>query len=358
MLGSTTRRARAIVTALVLAVAVAACGGGGEQNAGAARAAAEGAFPVTIEHKYGSTTIPAAPQRVATVGLTDHDAVLALGVTPVALRDWFGDQPYGVWPWAQDELGNATPVVLSSKEINFEKVAAARPDLILAINSGLTKQEYEKLSQIAPTVAQSGEYPNFGTPWQVQTRTIGKALGRSDRADKLIDKVEAKFAAARKAHPEFQDATAVIAMTAAGGKAYPYAPHDARARFMSDLGFEQKPQIARLADDRFFAAISAERFDLLNADVLVWITQTQAQADALRSNPVYQTLPVVKEGRDIFLPQDKPLGAALSYNSVLSLPFAIDGIVPLLAAAVDGDPATEVPRGLGSPAGTSAAHSR
>lgn len=343
MFGSMARRARAVATTLALATAVASCGnGGGEQDSGAPGG---DPFRVRIEHRFGSTEIPAQPERVATVGLTDHDTVLALGVTPVALTDWFGDQPNGVWPWAQDLLGDARPIVLDSTELNFEQVAAADPDLILGINSGLTQQEYDRLSRIAPTVAQSGKYLDFGTPWQEQTQINGTALGRLDRAEKLIDEVEADFAAARESNPQFDAASGVIGLMGEDGNYYPYGPQDARARFLSDLGFELKPEIARLAGDQFYATISAERFDLLNADVLVWTAETQAQIDALRANPIYQAQPVVAQGRDIFLPPYGPIHAALSYNNVLSLPFAIDGLVPLLQPAVDGNPATRVPTG-------------
>lgn len=75
----------------------------------------------------------------------------------------------------------------------------------------------------------------------------------------------------------------------------------------------------------------------------VWVAESQAQIDGLRSNSVYQAQPVVAQGREVFLPPNGALGAALSYNSVLSLPFAIDGMMPLLQAAVDGDPNTAVP---------------
>ncbi|MFW6174563.1 MAG: ABC transporter substrate-binding protein, partial [Chloroflexota bacterium] len=60
-------------------------------------------FPVTIEHKYGSTTIEEKPERVVTVGFSEQDPVLALGAKPVAVREWFGGQPNAVWPWAQEE---------------------------------------------------------------------------------------------------------------------------------------------------------------------------------------------------------------------------------------------------------------
>jgi iron complex transport system substrate-binding protein len=336
------RTARAVTAALALTLVAAGCGGGAPGPEAAPPADATGAFPVTIEHRYGSSEIPAAPQRVVTVGLTDHDTVLALGVTPVALTDWFGEQPNGVWPWAQELLGDAQPITLDSSDLNFEQIAGAAPDLILAVNSGLTQEQYDTLAQIAPIVAQSGDYVDYGTPWQEQTRIIGTALGRSDRAEELVTQVEAKFAATREQNPQFAGATAVIGLTDADGNYYLYGPQDARARFLTDLGFTLKPEIAELAGDQFFTTVSAEQFDLVNADVVVWVAATQAEIDALTANPVYRAQPAVQEGRDVFPPYD-PLGAALSYNNVLSLPFAIDRMVPLLQAAVDGDPATEVP---------------
>lgn len=342
MSGTRTHRARMTAGALAIVAAVAGCGGGATDAPTAAPDGGSGAFPVAVEHRYGSTEIPAEPQRVVTVGLTDQDTVLAFGVVPVALTDWFGDQPNGVWPWAQEQLGDAEPVVMDSAEINVEQVAAAEPDLILAVNSGLTEAEYATLSQIAPTVAPSGDFVDFGTPWQEQTRIVGAALGRAEQAEELVAGTEAQFAAARAANPEFAGASGVIALTGEDGNHYPYGPQDARTRFLTDLGFTPSAEIAELAGDDFFTTISAERFDLLNADVLVWIAESQVQIDALRSDPAYAAQPVVAQGRDVF-PAYDPLGAALSYNNVLSLPFALEGVTPLLKAAVDGDPATAVP---------------
>lgn len=60
----------------------------------------------------------------------------------------------------------------------------------------------------------------------------------------------------------------------------------------------------------------------------------------LGENRLYQGLRVAREGRDLFL-TDPVLSGALTYSTALSIPYAIDGLVPRLAAAVDGDPATE-----------------
>jgi iron complex transport system substrate-binding protein len=71
-------------------------------------------------------------------------------------------------------------------ELNFEKIASVRPDLVLGVYSGITEKEYETLSEIAPTVVQSEEYVDFGAPWQDMTLTVGRALDREKKAGELV----------------------------------------------------------------------------------------------------------------------------------------------------------------------------
>jgi iron complex transport system substrate-binding protein len=49
---------------------------------------------------------------------------------------------------------------------------------------------------------------------------------------------------------------------------------------------------------------------------------------------------VKAEGREVFLLNGGELGGATSFISVLSIPYLMDDLVPRLAAAVDGNPAT------------------
>lgn len=331
----------------VLAVALlsAACGGGAAETAAETdpgQKASSAAFPVTIEHKYGSTEIYEPPERVVSVGFNDHDPILALGVTPVAVRDWFGDQPNATWPWAQDELGGAEPEVLSVAELNFEQITALNPDLIVGVFSGMTEKEYKTLSRIAPTVAQPGEYVDFGVPWQEQTKIIGRALGKQERAEDIVAQLEARFAEIRDQHPEFQSASGVVGLLGGAEANYhAYGPEDLRARFMTALGFELPQAVADLAGEQFFTPISREQLALVDADVLVWIVNSPSVRQELEGDPLYRNLEVVREGRDVFLDVNEPVAGALSFSTVLSLPFALDELVPQLAAAVDGDLATE-----------------
>src|SRR3954454_12694011 len=180
-------------TATTTAGAVTTAAGGSVASTEASSPSTD-TFPVTITHKYGEAVVPEEPTKVISVGFTDQDAILALGIRPIAIRDWYGDQPDAVWPWAQDELGDATPTVLPAGARNFEQIAALQPDLIVGISSGMTRDDYDKLSRIAPTIPQSADFVDYGVPWQVLTETIAEAVGRSAQGAKLVADTEALIA--------------------------------------------------------------------------------------------------------------------------------------------------------------------
>jgi iron complex transport system substrate-binding protein len=310
-------------------------------SAGSDTGADAAAFPVTIEHKFGSTTIDAEPQRVVSIGYNEHDFLLALGVVPVALRDWYGEQPNSVWPWAQDELGSATPAVLPSTDLNFEQIASLEPDLIVGVWSGISVEDYELLSAIAPTVAQPDTYDDYGTPWQEQTMILGAATGRTAQAEAVVADVEGQIAAARDAHPEWQGQTAAVAFVTEDGPGA-YASQDTRSRFMQDLGFEI-PDIYDSDDENsFYLQLSAEDVTALDVGALVWVVGTDEALEAiLHQLPTRQSLAAYAEGREVFA--DLELSGAFSHSSPLSLEYVLERLVPEIAAAADGDPSTPVP---------------
>lgn len=346
---------RSLAAVAALAIALTACGGddGGDAAADSsvastapATTAAAGsttptaaAFPVTIEHKYGSTTIDAPPARVVSVGFRDQDFLLALDVVPVGIRDWYGDQPHGVWPWAQPRLGTATPALLDAGEINFEAVAALDPDLIVGITSGMSDTDYAALARIAPTLAQPGEYADFGTPWQETTRIIGRAVGQEAAADEIVAGIDAQYAAARAAHPEFDGATVTVAFVSEGEPGA-YNSQQTRSRLLSDLGFVVPAEIDRLAGDEFFFTVSEEQLPVVDTDVIVWITPNAQSADAIVDLALRPQLRAFAEGREVLTTVD--LAAAFAFGSPLSIAYVLEQLVPDLAAAVDGDPATAV----------------
>ena len=133
------------------------------------------------------------------VGLNEQDAFFALGVAPVGVTDWMGFEN-GIGPWAETAAkaaGDPPELLTNTDGIQFEKVAALRPDVIVALYSDLKKSDYEKLSQIAPVVAPPEGHADFGIPWQETTRTVGQVVGEPDEAEKLIGDLEARIAKAK-----------------------------------------------------------------------------------------------------------------------------------------------------------------
>lgn len=318
-----------------------ACGSG--PGSDSSKGASSPGFPVTIEHKHGRTEIPSEPKRVVTVGLTEQDYAMALGVVPVATREWFGNQPGALWPWARAKLGNKPmPKVLARNELDFEQIAALRPDVILGMNSGVTKQEYDKLSGIAPTVAQPVDHPNYGAPWQELTRMTGRALGQPEKADRIVRDLERRLDDVRSAHPEFDGATGVL-VTSIKGSAYVYATGPA-PRFLTSLGFKLPPAAEKLfAGDsqRAPVQVSMERLGVVESDLLL-LGVYGDPSGSISHTPVYEQLDTVQQGRDVVLPKMSDVNGALSFSSALSLPVVFDELVPRIAKAVDGNPATKV----------------
>ncbi|MCM2410681.1 iron-siderophore ABC transporter substrate-binding protein [Streptomyces sp. RKAG290] len=327
-----------MAVAAVAAVALAACGGGNDKadsSASADTGAKSGAFPVTVQHKYGSTTIDAEPKRVVTLGLSDQDAVLALGVKPVGSVDWFKEKPYGKWPWTKGKWGSDKPDIVGERdEYNMEKIAALKPDLVIAQYSGMKKEQYDTLSKFTRVVAQPKGLPDYGASWQVMTRQIGKSLGKDAQTEKLITGIDADFKKVRDEHPEFATKTLAVADSFEAGKYSAFTKTDPKSIFFSELGFKLKPEIDRLAKPGWNAAeLSAEKLNVLDVDRLVWVTSSTDANDRIKAEPLYKNLKVNKDKRDLFVPyQDPDIGAAFSFNTVLSIPYAIDQVVPLLTA--------------------------
>lgn len=341
------RRLIAVALAGALVSVTSACGGGDDDTASASASAddsdqpADGEFPVQVEHALGVTEIPAEPERIVTVGMTEHDTVLALGLTPVGVTDWYGDQPFATWPWAQDELGDAEPAVLSNADgLQYERIAALDPDLIIGTNAGLDEESYALLTDIAPTIAHPAGAELYFSPWDDQADLIGRALGRDAQMGEIIADIHEQFADAAAEHPEFAGTSIVFLQNAFyDGEAIAYQDGLSTA-FLTDLGFTIPEEIDPFASPDGQAFIPLEQLAVLDAaDVLLWGTESPDDRAALESEAVYNTLEEVRDGRLVFT--DGLTAGAIYFTSPLSLPYVLDHLVPALASTIAGDgPAT------------------
>lgn len=319
---------RGALTALAAATVVALAGCSSTGTAESAATTDGAAFPVTIEHALGSTTIEAQPQRIVTLGWNAQDILFKLGVTPVGMPDEdFGAGNSGVPPWEEPYYDPAKTQRFDGYNSPYETIATMRPDVILAPNSGVDKDAYAKLSAIAPTVANPGA--PWLTSWQDQTRMIGRAVGKSAQADKEIDNVESLLRSTAAQHPEFAGKTVTVLAISGADSLGVYMPTDARTQLLRSLGFRDSAGVEQLArtTQKFFASLSPENLASVAADVTVIIDITGADpADSY----VYRTLAAAHPNAVLPL-SDRATVAAYSQASILTTPWALDRLVPLLS---------------------------
>jgi iron complex transport system substrate-binding protein len=340
-----TRLRLTAAVAVLLPLALVGCGDDEKptgSEGSAADAGSASAFPVTIEHAYGETTIESKPERVATVAWANHEVPLALGVVPVGMAEvsWGDDDGDGVLPWVEDqltELGAETPTLFDETDgIDFEAVAATAPDVILASYSGLTEEEYETLSKIAPTVA----FPDvaWSTSVQDMIRINSEALGLADEGEQLVEDLDAETAAAYEAHPELAGKSIMFTYIDPANLSQVgfYTTHDTRPGFLAEIGMEM-PQVvvdASAETEEFYVTRSAEDLEAFQ-DVDIFVTYGDADGELLETvtnDPVLSQIPAVKDGHVAILEDSTPLAASAN-PSPLSIGWGIDDYLGLLAEA-------------------------
>lgn len=329
----------AVAGAAVTAITLSACAGGSTDTADSGAPAAEG-FPITIEHAFGETVVEDAPERVATWGWGSTEAAVALGVYPVAIAEQVWTVGEGNYlPWveaAYEEAGEELPALLSDPEggatVPYEEFIEAEPDVILAPYSGLTEEQYETLSEIAPVVA----YPDaaWTTPWDENIEIVAEALGLEAEGDALLDGISTGLAETAAAHPEFEGKT-FAGVWDGDGFLYVYTAADSRIEVLTELGLEVAPSVAELdtSDGGFFYELSYEQLDQLDADFIVSYSNSKEEADAFLSKPELQAIPAVAAGK-VAQVYDPVTVSSVSPPTALS--FDWKGGLPALVDAIAG----------------------
>jgi len=350
-----TRRSLLVLTSATLtsALTLAACGSGagstssGSTSAGATSGAAsqgaaeQGAFPVTIKHTFGETTITKEPTKVATVGWVDQDMAVSLGVVPVGATamTWGGNAGKST-DWfdaAVAKLGGKAPTRYDDTDgIPVTEIAKLAPDVILATSSGLTKADYDKLSKIAPVVAQPGA--PWVTPWTPSLETVGKALGRPTKATAVRAQTDKVVADAKTAHPELAGKSMVFAYLATTDLSQIgiYGKEDNRVRALESFGLTSAPIVGTaVKPGQFYGNVSAEQASTIQSDVLLTYADKPADIASFKANPLIGQIPALKSGH-AYAEVDKQIGLSVTNPSPLSMPFIVDKYLPGVVKAVKG----------------------
>lgn len=335
-----TSRILAIGAAAALAIGLSACASSAPESTSTTggNPASDDAFPVTVEHVYGETTITEKPERVATVAWANHEVPLALGVVPVGMSkaSWGDDDDNGVLPWVEeklDELGAETPVLFDETDgIDYEAVADTEPDVILAAYSGLTQEEYDTLSKIAPVIA----YPTvaWGTSVNDTIEMDSKALGLEKEGKALIEQLDADAQKALEANSVLKDKKVLFSYidpTDLSQVGY-YTAIDTRPGYLHGLGLPFPSIVEENKDsDQFYLTVSAEEAQKFD-DVDLFITYgDETIIPLLQADPLLSKIPAIAEGRIAVLPDATPIAASAN-PSPLSIPWGLSDYLALLAA--------------------------
>ena len=340
---------RSLVLAALTVPALASCAGGEADGGGSSGSgsgsdggsgAASGRFPATITHAYGETVIEAEPVRIATVSWVNADSVLALGLVPVGMPvvTWGGNDN-GSTDWidaALAELGadwgseNAPAQYDETDGLAVDQMAALTPDLIVAAYSGLTQEEYDQLSKIAPTIGPVS--PNYTTSWQDALAAVAAATGRTQQGAELTAQLEADLAAVGEENPAVAEST-VIAGTLglADNSINLYVGEDTRPRFFTALGMTQAPVIEENTadEDSFYLQWSAERADELVSDLFYTWAAPGTTAEDFRDHELFAQIPAVADG-GLVITDDEHATLSISAASAISLPWALQNLVPAI----------------------------
>jgi iron complex transport system substrate-binding protein len=289
-----------------------------------------GAGSVTISHLFGETVITQPPKRVVSAGYTEQDDLLAVGVVPIAVTNWWGDQPFAVWPWAQPKLGGAQPVVLNlDNGIAIDQIAGLKPDLIVAINAGVDADTYQKLSAIAPTVPQS-DGDAFFEPWKDQATAVGQAVFQADQMKSLIDAVDKQFAAVAQKNPQWQGKKALLMQGALWQGTVVATLAGWRTDFLNQMGLVIADSIKPFgADHRAVIPRDHIKAVLDSADVVIWTTESPDDQKVLLADPDVAASQATAQNRHIFTSKEQ--AAAIAFSSPLSYPLVADQLPPLIS---------------------------
>ena len=339
-------RAAALLAAVGLSLGACSTGPVASTAADAPAPAPGSGFPVTIKNVFGETTIKEQPQRVVTVSWVNDDVALALGVVPVGVpKNEWGGNAQGSTPWKDAALAKSGAAFGSAKGpaqyseadgINFTEIAKLNPDVILGAYSGLTAEDYKKLSEIAPVVAQPKVA--YGTSWQDSTAVIGKALGKAAEAGKLIADTEKTIKDKVAQYPQLAGKTFIYGNLepAKSDGINVYTANDNRPRFLSEIGMKLAPVVEENSRNskEFFIPWSAEKANELSSDIFVtWVPDAKT-ADSIKNDPLLGQIPALKSGA-LVADSDNTLTLSISASSPLSLPWALDRFLPQLVGAAD-----------------------
>ncbi|MFP8965733.1 ABC transporter substrate-binding protein [Pokkaliibacter sp. CJK22405] len=252
-----------------------------------------------VATKYGTLRIEGEPSRVVTLYEGALDTATALGVKAVgAVATRGGDS---VASYIASQVPDIS-IVGTARETNIEAVAALKPDLILAPVT-LSKEQYQLLSSIAPTVVPDVQrFAKEG--WKAEARVFAQAMGREAELDSRLKTLDQEVAAVKAQFTqEFTDderKTTLIRWMPQG--AMVMGSQLFSSSLLEQMGFAVSDAGLVKEGRPHSSSLSQEKLSMIDGDWLFLATLNKEGRDALATaekSPAFARLNVVKEDRVI-----------------------------------------------------------
>ena len=242
-------------------------------------------------------------------------------------------------PWTDEafqELGVDAPNVFDDVDgLDFEAISDCDPDVILASYSGLTQEDYDTLSQIAPVIPYKENA--WQTTWRDQTIENAEGMGMKAEGEAKVAEVEQLIQDKLADYPDLKGTKTAFCWINADDLSsfYIYLPSaDPRATYLLDLGLELPESVTKLAGDStdFSITVSRENADQLSDVDMIVAYGDETLLDALQQDELMSQIPAVKNGAVALIDSTTALAGAAT-PSILSIPAEIDDYLSLLSAA-------------------------
>jgi len=247
---------------------------------------------LTIEHAMGKTEVPANPKRIVVLTNEGTEALLAMGVQPIgAVQSWTGD------PWYDHIKGDmeGVEVVGTESEINLEKIASLKPDLIIG-NKMRQEDFYNQLNAIAPTVFSETLRGN----WQLNFELYAKAINKEEKGKEILSNFSKRIEKIRnQVGDKINYEVSVVRFLAGDVRIY---HKDSFSGFILDkIGFK-RPE-SQNVDDFAEMNVTKERIPAMDGDIMFYFTYEQGDGKATQveeewiNDPLFKQLNVAKNNR-------------------------------------------------------------
>jgi serine/threonine-protein kinase len=277
----------------------------------------------SFTHEHGSTQITSAPTAVAALGPGDADAVLSLGLQPVAIAGAGTTLP----SWLQSKITGKPSVKDTVGFIDTSAIEAAKPDVIIATGD-IDDATYQRLAAIAPTVTAPKDTSQAWN-WQTQLKWIGKVVGRDKEAERLIEEVASQQTDLKNQNPKAAGKSVQMINVSDNGITQTLTPSNA-ADYLGSLGLAYDPSLRRQPNETVStrAVGDLSKIFLIRSDVLVVVRTDKTAGNGGAAGLPYQ----LSSYRGVMIIVDDPntIAALADPGGYLATEYLDTNFVPLM----------------------------